>query len=85
MLVYTAFHAQNKGNQWCTDSGLWSHMKRDQTKFLTLKEENKGNVTFGDNTTTRIDGKGTLSLDSGNTKIDNVLYVEGLEHNLLRI
>ena len=66
-------------------SGCSSHMIGDQTKFLTLKKENEGSVTFGGNTTSRIDGKGTLSLDNGKTKIENVLYVEDLKHNLLNV
>jgi hypothetical protein len=50
-------------------------MKGDKIKFLTFKEVNEGSVTFGDNVTTTIDGKATLSIDNGNTKIENVLYV----------
>jgi hypothetical protein len=85
MLVKTSLHAQNKGNKWYVDSGCSSHMTGDKNKFHTLKEVNEGSVTFGDNATTRIDGKGTLSLDNGKTKTKNVLYVEGLEHNLLSV
>jgi hypothetical protein len=54
----------------------------DQTKFLTLKEEKGGSVTFGDNASGRIVGKGIVSLDNGNTKTQNVLYVEGLKHKV---
>jgi hypothetical protein len=36
-------------------------------------------VTFGDNGSTRIVGKGIVSLDNGNTKTHNALYVEGLK------
>jgi hypothetical protein len=39
-----------------------------QNKFLTLKEEKGGNVTFGDNVSSRIIGKATVSLDGGKTK-----------------
>jgi len=85
MLVQIALHAQNKGNQWCIDNRCSSHMTGDQTKFLTLKEVNIGSVTFWDNTTTRIVGKGTLSLDNGNTKIEIALNVEGLKQNLLSV
>jgi hypothetical protein len=60
-------------------------MKGDKNKVHTLKEVNEGSVTFGDNATTRIDGKCTLSLDNGKTKTKNVLYVEGLEHILLSV
>jgi hypothetical protein len=43
-------------------------MTRDHKKLRTLKEENGGNVTFGDNVSARIVGKGILSLDNGKTK-----------------
>jgi hypothetical protein len=40
----------------------------DKNNFQTLKEVNEGNVTFGDNATTRIVEKCTLILDNGKTK-----------------
>ena len=58
-------------------------MTTDQTKFLTLKEEKGGSVTFGDKASARIVGKGSVSLENGKTKTKNVLYVEGLKTNLL--
>lgn len=57
----------------------------DKRKFLTLKEINGGTMKFGDNAMTRIIGKDTLSLDNGKTRTENVLYVKGLKHNLLRV
>jgi hypothetical protein len=60
-------------------------MTRNHKKFLTLKEEKGGNIIFGDNVPTRIVGEGTISLDNGKTKTHNVLYVQGLKHNLLSV
>ena len=60
-------------------------MTDDKKKFLTLKEVNGGSVTFGSNASARIARKGTISLNNGNTKIENVLYVDGLKHNLLNV
>ena len=60
-------------------------MTGDQTKFLTLKEEKAGSVSFGDNVSTSIVGKGIVSLDNGKTKTQNVLYVKGLKHNILSV
>jgi hypothetical protein len=57
----------------------------EKSKFLTLKEVNEGSVTYGYNDTARTVRKGTLGLDNGKTKIKNVLYVEGLKHNLLSV
>jgi hypothetical protein len=76
-------YAQAKGSQWYIDSGCSKHMTGDTNFFVTLKEEKGGNDTFGNNSSIRIVGKGTASLDNGNTKTYNVLYVEGLKHNIL--
>jgi hypothetical protein len=78
-------YARNNQSQWYVDSGCSRHMTRDQKKFITLKEEKGGNVTFGDNGSARIVGRGIISLDNGRAKAQNVLYVEGLKHNLLSV
>jgi hypothetical protein len=66
-------YAQDKGSQWYIDIGCSKHMTWDHNKFITLKEEKGGNVTFGDNASTRIVGKCIVSLDNGKTKKMNVL------------
>ena len=43
-----------------------------------------GDVSFGDDGTARIIGKGTVSL-KGRAKAQNVLYVQGLKHDLLSV
>jgi hypothetical protein len=85
ILLQTVFHAQNKQNRWYVNSGCSRHMIGDKNTFFTLKEVNEGNVKFGDNYIARIFKKGTLILDDGKTKTENVLYVEGLEHNILSV
>jgi hypothetical protein len=60
-------------------------MAGDQNKFLILKEEKGGNVTFGDNAYVSVVRKGIVSLDNGKTKTQNFLYVEGLKHSLLSV
>jgi hypothetical protein len=39
-------------------------MTGDQNKFITLKEEKGSSVTFGDNASARIVGKGIVSIDN---------------------
>jgi len=56
----------------------------DRTKFITLKK-NEGNVTFGGNGRSKIVGKCTLSLDNVKSKIENVMCVEDLKHNILNV
>ena len=59
-------------------------MTGNKDKFLDLKKNQGGDVSFGDNGTARILGKGTVPL-KGSEKAQNVLYVEGLNHDLLSV
>jgi hypothetical protein len=51
----------------------------------SLKKEKGSNVTFGDNVSTKIVGKGTTNLGNEKDKARNVLLVEDLKHNLLSV
>jgi hypothetical protein len=56
--------------------------------FEFLNGQKCGIVTFGNNAPTRIRGKAIVVLDEdkkGKTKAHNVLYVDGLKHNLLSV
>lgn len=46
---------------------------------------NGGKVRFGGNSLARVAGISTLVLNDGETKVENVLYVKGLKHNLLSV
>jgi hypothetical protein len=59
-------------------------MTEDQRKFVSLKKRG-GNVAFGDDSSTKILGKGTVKLGSENVKSGKVLLVEDLKHNLLSV
>jgi hypothetical protein len=50
-------------HEWFIDSGCSSHMIGDQRKFVILKKKG-GNVTFGDESSTKILGKGIVNLGS---------------------
>jgi hypothetical protein len=71
-------------DEWFIDSGCSSHMTGDQRKFVSLKKRG-GNVAFGDDSSTKILGKGTVKLGSENVKAGKVLLVEDLKHNLLSV
>ena len=58
-------------------------MDSDPSKFITLKD-NKGKVTFGDNLSSKIIGKGTNNVNI-NIQEENVLLVENLKPNLLSV
>ena len=77
--------AQKQKNPQYIDSGCSKHMTGDKSKFLTLSENKSGNVTFGNDAPGKIKGKGMVSLSNGKGKAQDVLFVEGLKHNLLSV
>ena len=54
----------------------------DKGKFLTMKNRDKGKVTFGDNVYSKILGKGIVSLGNKKNKAENVLLVENMKPNI---
>jgi hypothetical protein len=73
---------QDEKDLWYVDSGCSKHMTGNKNKFLDLKKQ-KGKVTFGDNASSNILGKGTVSL--GRDKARNVLLVDKLKPILLSV
>ena len=59
-------------------------MTGDRSQFCAYDEFDGGSVTFGDGSIAKIIGKGTIT-GPGLPEIENVLYVDGLKHNLLSI
>jgi hypothetical protein len=57
----------------------------DRDRFLTLRKERDGSVSFGNDDSTKIIGKGTVIIGNKNTKARNVLLVEDMKHNLLSV
>ena len=80
-----ALTTQDLKSQWYLDSGCSKHMTRDRSKFITLDEKKSGNVTFGNDKLGKIKGKGSVSIDNGRGKAQDVLYVDGLKENLLSV
>ena len=66
--------------KWYLDSGCSKHMTGDRSKFSHLQEKDGGMVSFGGK------DKGKI-IRTGKVRdfIDDVLLVEGLNHNLLSI
>ena len=63
--------AIEKKNLWHVDSVCSKHMTGDPSKFIGLKRDKMGKVTFGDNLSSKIIGKGTMAL-SNKAKVKNV-------------
>jgi hypothetical protein len=60
-------------------------MTGDRDKFLTLQKERDGSVSFGNDDSSKIIGKGTVRIGNKNEKVENVLLVEDMKHNLLSV
>ena len=69
---------------WCVDSGCSQHMTWNKKTFRSLQEK-KGTITFGNDNSYKILGKGTVSLGSKDALAKNVLLIENTKHNLLRV
>eukprot|EP00253_Pinus_taeda_P026536 PITA_26536 len=80
-----ALYAEGQENQWYIDSGCSKHMTGDKEKlqsYSALEKERK--VSFGNDTPALIKGKGSVLLKE-KVKAGNVMYVDGLKHNLLSV
>jgi hypothetical protein len=60
-------------------------MTGDKDMFLTLRKERYGPVSFGNDDSAKIIGKGTTIIGNKNTKEENVLLVEDMKHNILSV
>jgi hypothetical protein len=80
-----SLQAKQKKRGWYVDSGCSKHMTGDRDMFLTLRKERDGSVSFKNDDSTKIIGKGTVRIGNKNTKEKNVLLVEDMKHNLLSV
>jgi hypothetical protein len=83
--IKSVIDARNKEYHWYIDSGCSKLMIGDHSKFLKLNKKGKGKVTFGDNMSAKILGKGTVSLGNNKTKEEDVILVENLKPNILSV
>ena len=60
-------------------------MTGDKDRFLTLIKERDGSISFENDDSTKIIGKGTVRIGNKNTKAENVLLVEDMKHNFLSV
>jgi hypothetical protein len=80
-----ALSAQIQKDSWYIDNGCSSHMKGGKSKFLSLKENKSGSVTFGNDAPGKTLGKGLVRLINRISKAQDVLFVDGLKHNILSV
>jgi hypothetical protein len=60
-------------------------MTGDEDMFLILRKERDGLVSFGNDDSTRIIGRGIVRIGNKDTKAENVILVEDMKHNLLSV
>ena len=60
-------------------------MTGDENKFLDLKKDRGGMVTFGNDGSGFIVGKGTIQLGGEKVKAKYVLLAENMKHDLLSV
>ncbi|KAK9930159.1 hypothetical protein M0R45_027211 [Rubus argutus] len=84
-LVALTALSERREDVWYVDSGCSRHMTGNKCWFTSLSDEfTSGTVTFGDGRKARVMGKGTINTP-GIPNLQNVLYVEGLQANLISV
>lgn len=73
-----------ENDEWVIDNGCSHHMTSDKSIFLSMERYDGGKVRFGDDKVFVIHGRGSICFD-GKDNNDDVLYVEGLKHNILSV
>jgi hypothetical protein len=89
LLHYSALTGTIGDDMWIIDSGASKHMMGDQERLSDLNERKTSyKVELGDKSTYPVEGFGqaSIKMESGNhVHLSNVLYVPGLEKNLVSI
>jgi len=60
-------------------------MTGDKGVFLTLRKEIYGSISFQNDNSSIIIGRGTIIIGNKGTKKKNVLLVEDMKHNILSV
>jgi hypothetical protein len=58
--AHSLYKLNRRNVAWYVDSGCSKHMTGDRDKFLTLRKERDGSVSFGNDDSAKIIGKGTV-------------------------
>ena len=77
--------AEGQENQWYIDSGYSKHLTCHKDKIISYNALDKEkNLTFGNDSPSSIKGKGSIFIKE-KVKVGNVMYFDGLKHNLLSV
>ena len=75
-------------NMWYLDTGASSHMTSKRSYFHSIDENQQGVIRFGDESSVRFEGKGSIFLsylDGEEIKLEGVLFVPSLRVNILSL
>jgi hypothetical protein len=56
-----------------------------KTNFLHYEKKKNGSISFRNDNSSKIIGEGTIQIGNKNEKVQNVLLVEDVKHNLLSV
>ena len=76
-------HKKNS-SEWYAYRSCSKHMTGNKNDFVNIKKD-KGSVSFKNNNSTKVLGKGIVKLGSKNFLDENVLIVDNMKHNLLSV
>jgi hypothetical protein len=80
-----SLQAQSRKNDWYVDNGFSKNMTGGKERIVTLKKEREGSVSFRNDNSTKIIGKGTVKLGRKNAMAENNLLVGNMKHNMLSV
>jgi hypothetical protein len=80
-----ALQTKYRKHDWYVYIGCSNHMTSDRKKFLTMKKERDESISFGNNHSAKIIGRGTINLGRKDAIEENVLLVEDMKQNLLSV
>ncbi|KAK4408463.1 hypothetical protein Sango_0427300 [Sesamum angolense] len=87
-LFYTCNSVAETGEAtWYIDSAASNHMTYNKGAFQTLDESFKTNVKLGDNHIVKVEGKGSVAINTkkGTRIINDVVYIPNLRTNLFSV
>jgi len=80
-----ALKVQSNKSVWYANNGCSTNMTRDKKKIVSLQEDSNGTISFENDGSAKVIGKGIVKLGSKKSTVKDVLLIEDLNHNLLSV